>query len=261
MRALDEEDKQIIRSINNVSEGDIKTVGSLITHLFKADKSALFVYDKVYILIGQDMDSATMMVSMAKILSLIDSLQKEGYLYLIPNKEYFFLQDGFDSSVTVNTYDVISCCRGNFERSGSTISLVLNNQSFVSIDIPEKLEDALKATICNFVYPTAKLHELIKNDFAFGDELQYKTELKYTRIGLAISLIALFVAIGAPFYMTEYNNKHAVTTIDSTQFNRIEQAIQKNNTMECSGNLSIIKKEFAGDTVTSLKQIDSWSVK
>ena len=256
MRKLDEEDKRIIKNISNVGEGEIKTVGSLITHLFKADKSAILVYDKVYLFTERGVDSSSMLILMAKILSLIDSLQNEGYLYLIPNKDYLFLQDGFDSSVTVNTHGDISCRRGTFERNASVMSIVLDNRPFVSIDLPEKIEEALKMIICNFVYPTAKLHELIKNDFTFGDELKYKTELKYTKRGLLISMIALCCSIVAPFYMTDYNNKHAISTIDSIQFNRIVQEIQNNNTMECK-DCQMIIKNAKENTGTTLKQLDS----
>lgn len=256
MRKLDEEDKQIIINISNVGKGEIKIVGSLITHLFKADKFALLVYDKVYLLTEQGVDSSSILVLMAKILSLIDSLQKEGYLYLIPNEEYLFLQDGFDSNVTVNTYGDISCSRGTFERIASVMSIVLDNRTFVSIDIPKKIEEALKMIICNFVYPTAKLHELINNDFTFGDELKYKTELKYTKIGLGISIIALFFSFVAPFGVTHYNNKYAITTIDSIQFNRIVQVIKSINIMECKDS-QLIKKNTKENTGITLRQVDS----
>ena len=45
MKRLDDEDKQIIRNISNIKDNGIKTVGSLIAHLFKTDKSALLIYD------------------------------------------------------------------------------------------------------------------------------------------------------------------------------------------------------------------------
>lgn len=259
MRRLDDTDKQIIKNIIHVKDNEYKTVGSLIAHLFKANESAILVHDKIYLLIAENYDSTSILVLIVKIISLFDSLQREGYIYLIPTKDYLFLQDGFESSVSVNTYGDISCCRGVFNRDGTNVELVLDNQSFVSIDIQEEFGNALKIVLCNFVYPSAKLHELVKNDFLFGDELRYKVELRYTRIGLYISLLALFISIGAPFYMTEYNNHHSITTIDTIQINRIEQAIKDNkyNAMKNTSSSSITDVEHIKDTTLTVRQLDS----
>lgn len=261
MRRLDEEDKQIIRNISDIKENDIKTVGSIIAHLFKTDESALLVCDRIYILTAECADPTAILVLMAKIMSLIDSLQNEGYMYLIPNKENLFIQNGADSSVSIDTYGNISCCRGNFIKKDCDISLEVEKILFMSIAVPEKLEEALKKVICNYVYPTTKLLELVKNDFAFGEELRYKTELKYTRGGLCISLFALFISIASPFWMTCYNNKYAVTTIDSSQINKIVYAIQNLDNSVCVDGRLVEEQNIANDTLkiqrTQKKKLDS----
>lgn len=249
MKRLDDEDKQIIRNISNIKDNGIKTVGSLIAHLFKTDESALLIYDKIYILTAGNVDSTVILVLMAKIMSLIDSLQNEGYLYLIPNKENLFIQNGADSSVSIDTYGNISCCRGNFVIKDCDISLEVEKLLFISIAVPEKFEESLKRVICNYVYPTTKLLEFVKNDFAFGEELRYKTELKNTKRGLWISLIALFISIVSPFWMTCYNNKYAVTTIDSSQINKIVYAIQNLDNFVCVDSQLVEEQNVTYDTL------------
>lgn len=261
MRKLDKEDKQIIRNISNIKENDIKTVGSLIAHLFKADKSALLVYDKIYILTTESTDSTAILVLMAKIMSLIDYLQNDGYLYLIPNEEHYFLQDGFDSKITINTNYDIECCRGHFVKGPCGMRIEIDNKSFVSIEIPEQIEKTFKMVVCSYVYPTTKLVELVKNDFAFGDELRYKTELKYTRIGLVISIVALLISIAAPFYMTKYNNKHSITTVDSIQIHRIEQAIWNHHNKVCKTQKLIREQKKLRDTAKVVDKPDSLCIK
>ena len=261
MKRLDDEDKQIIRNISNIKDNGIKTVGSLIAHLFKTDESALLIYDKIYILTAGNVDSTVILVLMAKIMSLIDSLQNEGYLYLIPNKENLFIQNGADSSVSIDTYGNISCCRGNFVIKDCDISLEVEKLLFISIAVPEKFEESLKRVICNYVYPTTKLLEFVKNDFAFGEELRYKTELKNTKRGLWISLIALFISIVSPFWMTCYNNKYAVTTIDSSQINKIVYAIQNLDNFVCVDSQLVEEQNVTYDTLevqcTLKNKIDS----
>ena len=261
MKRLDDEDKQIIRNISNIKDNGIKTVGSLIAHLFKTDESALLIYDKIYILTTGNVDSTVILVLMAKIMSLIDSLQNEGYLYLIPNKENLFIQNGADSSVSIDTYGNISCCRGNFVIKDCDISLEVEKLLFISIAVPEKFEESLKRVICNYVYPTTKLLEFVKNDFAFGEELRYKTELKNTKRGLWISLIALFISIVSPFWMTCYNNKYAVTTIDSSQINKIVYAIQNLDNFVCVDSQLVEEQNVTYDTLevqcTQKNKIDS----
>ena len=261
MKRLDDEDKQIIRNISNIKDNGIKTVGSLIAHLFKTDESALLIYDKIYILTAGNVDSTVILVLMAKTMSLIDSLQNEGYLYLIPNKENLFIQNGADSSVSIDTYGNISCCRGNFVIKDCDISLEVEKLLFISIAVPEKFEESLKRVICNYVYPTTKLLEFVKNDFAFGEELRYKTELKNTKRGLWISLIALFISIVSPFWMTCYNNKYAVTTIDSSQINKIVYAIQNLDNFVCVDSQLVEEQNVTYDTLevqcTQKNKIDS----
>lgn len=261
MRNLDDEDKQIIKNISKIKDDSIITVGNLIACLFKTDESALLVCDKIYILTAKCADSTAILVLMAKIVSLIDSLQNEGYLYLIPNKENLFIQNGADPSVSIDTYGNISCCKGVFVKNDCDISLEVGAVSYKSIAIPEKFEETLKEVICNFVYPTTKLQELVNNDFAFGEELQYKTELKYTKRGLYISLFALFISIASPFWMTCYNNKHAVTTIDSSQINKIVYAIQNLDNSVCVDGRLVEEQNIANDTLkiqrTQKKKLDS----
>lgn len=221
MKKLDDIDKEIIRSIDKVCQSNIGKISNVIASFFKENQSALLIHDDIYLLTVDDMFSSKMFLSMVKIVSLIDSLQKNGYIYLIPNKESFFLQNGCDSSITISTQGEISCHLGIIERdSHDMIKLTTKGKSYRSVEISKEFRLALKQTICNFVYPSPKLHELIKNNFVFDEELRYKNELKYTKIGLGISIFALLLSIGS-----EYNNKHAITTIDSIQIQKIENAI------------------------------------
>lgn len=261
MRKLDEEDKQIIRDISNIKGSSIRTVSSLIAYLFKADKFALLVYDKIYILTAEGVESTPILVLMAKIMSLIDYLQNDGYLYIIPNEEYCFLQDGSNPEITINTNGDIICCGGCFVKEPCGMKIVIDNKPFVSIEIPEQFEKTLKKVVSSYVYPTTKLTELVKNDFTIGDELRYKTELKYTRIGLGISLVALFISIAAPFYMTEYNNRHSITTVDSVQINRIEQAIWNHHNKMCNSQELLKEQNTIKDTERFADKLDSHCMK
>lgn len=141
------------------------------------------------------------------------------------------------------------------------ISLEVEKLLFISIAVPEKFEESLKRVICNYVYPTTKLLEFVKNDFAFGEELRYKTELKNTKRGLWISLIALFISIVSPFWMTCYNNKYAVTTIDSSQINKIVYAIQNLDNFVCVDSQLVEEQNVTYDTLevqcTQKNKIDS----
>ena len=81
MRKLDEVDKQIIRDICNIKESDIRTVSSFIAYLFKADEYALLVYDKIFALKAEGVDSTSIIVLMAKIMSLIEQNSLFGIKY------------------------------------------------------------------------------------------------------------------------------------------------------------------------------------
>ena len=244
MRRLDKTDKQIINNIANLGQNDIRTIGDIISPLFKARQAALLVCDDIYLLRTDKVHATEILVLVAQIISLIDLLQKEGFLYLIPHKEFFFLQENCNSTIAITTQNSIKCSLGCFERDDfhNQIRINVDEDVYSSINISAEYKKAIESIICNFVYPTKKLHELVKNGFCFGEELRYKEELKFTKIGLYISLFALILSIGAPFYMTSYNNKYAITTIDSIQIQRIEDAIL--NYKNISEDLSLHVKDI-----------------
>ena len=79
--------------------------------------------------------------------------------------------------------------------------------------------------------------------------MQYKTELKYTKRGLYISLFALFISIASPFWMTCYNNRYAVTTIDSSQISKIVYAIKKLDNSVCANGQLKENQNVVNDTL------------
>lgn len=231
MRKLSKDDKALLDKIASYDNSSLHPVSNIVSEIFKSGQTALFIADKTYLLKKEDVALHEVQSQLLSIISLLSELRQEGYIYLLENNDSgpLIIQKGQRSEVWSNQGTQCSAL-GEIEYLGTdTVKVSDNKCSYTGKAFSRDFSSILSHLLTSYLCPTDKLKSFKESGYLTDDEYKYKTELCYTRIGLIISLAALFASFFIPVcltkwqtkYQTDYNNKNAITTIDKAQFNKV----------------------------------------
>lgn len=237
MRKLSKDDKALLDKIAYYENSNLNPVSNLVSEIFQPGQSALFVSDKTYLLKKNNVAINEVQSKLLSIISLLSELRQEGYIYLLEDNDPgpILIQKDQRNEVWFNQGSLCSVL-GKIEFIGTDSVRVSDGKcSYTGKAFTIEYSNILIHVLTSYLSPTEKLKSFKKAGYVSDDEYRYKTELCYTRIGLVISLFALFASFLSPVcltkwqtsYQTDYNNKNAVTTIDKSQFNKVVSDLNK----------------------------------
>lgn len=240
MRKLSKDDKALLDKIASYDISSLNPVRNIVSEIFQPGQTALFIADKTYLLKKDGVAISEVQSKLLSIISLLSELRQEGYIYLLEDNYSgsILIQKDIGNEVWSNQGTQYSQL-GKIEFIDTDTVLVSDGQcSYSGKAFSKEYSYILNHLLTSYLCPTDKLKSFKKAGYVSDDDYRYKTELRYTRIGLIISLVALFASFLTPVwltkwqtrYQTDYNNNNAITTIDKTQFNKVVSELNKIST-------------------------------
>lgn len=251
MRKINDTDKQIISDMLQQDVLNMPIVISYIKNYFKKNDTAIFILSsvgKAYILYRNQDYYKKAIKLIVDIVSLLEYLDKEGYIYCIQadiNQSYF-IYDPSEISVGINDNDSYTISNGILKINGeiaefydSTHTLVLSGTC-----CQKELTDKIMHYFKCIIYPTESLKDLVRNKFETLEIISYKREIKEAKISRNFAWAALIISLLSPFGMTFFNNKFAKTEITDYQYMEVLQKMEN-----ISEKLNYIINSQAKDTI------------
>lgn len=234
MKKFKDIEKQIINDLIQQDVLNIPIFISYIKHYFKNNHTAIFATDspeKVYILYKTQEDYKKAIKLIIDIVSLLEYLEKDGYIYCIKVdiNQPFFVNESSEVKVGIDSdKDSYTISNGKLKIEegekanfyAPTYDLVLSGNC-----CQKELSDKILHYFTCVVYPTESLHELVHNKFETLEMISYKREIKEVKISRNFAWAALIISLFSPFGMTFFNNKFAKTEITEYQYKEILQKI------------------------------------
>lgn len=241
MRTISKTGKDIIRLIVKQPEGKLDVLGASLT-------GRIFGLDKIGVFIRKEQGSSLLFPvnpacaenvrrskrELVSLLSLLTYLEDEGLIFVIDGNmsDTFFFCDaddpvvGNDGSTQYYNYEKgrIEIENGLYKAKDKFGTTLMSGT-----DSSPVLSSCMNHFLTGEIYATESLRELVANDFKSQDELQYEKELKYTRRGLYISLVALGISMFSNIISIPLSNKFGTSTINSNQFMAIDTTLVKIN--------------------------------
>lgn len=227
MRQYTKDDREIIQIL--MQNDNQKRLGSLlIGRIFgleqiallsrKGECSVLFESSKEN---GQQIQSHK--AQLTDMLSLLDYLEQQGYLYCLDytgNEDLLFCTSS-DPQIAVNKENTrhshqggyIEYTNGEYSMYNSSCTMVMKGHVISSL-----LAQKLRHFLMGEIYATAQLSNLVANNFKAEETLQYEEQMKYAIRGLHISWGAFIVSILAMILNVPLSNRCGYSTINSEQF-------------------------------------------
>lgn len=229
MRKLTSTDKHIIDKILAYGQNTLNPVSEIASEMFLKGHTALLLCDKAYLLRYGNIDVSSIQTQLIAFVSLITELQRDGFIYLVDNNtcNQILIQKGLPNEVWI-TDDVFNTNLGEIKFDGKR-GVFINtsgNSKYMGNAFSDEYSKVLFQLLTSYICPTEKLSKYKEAGYLSDDAVRYKTELRYTRIGLIVSLFALLISIASPFWITiwetkyqsEYNNEHSYSTIKEEQY-------------------------------------------
>lgn len=234
MRNLNKSDKDLIRSLTRIEMSKNVLLKDIFQGILEEGKYAVLINEDNIHLFCNEGDGSACEIQQLIIhhISLLEQLENEGYIYLIidESRDSFFLQGKVKQEVWCDG-NILKCYLGDIIKSNNSFSIPCKNGKYEEIPLSKNMGSQLNKFIRSIVYPTDKLYDFVKNGFLSEDAVKYKKNYHIALGGLVVSLAALFVSIGAPFWMTcyttKYNNDNAITTIDTSQISSVTKRLDE----------------------------------
>ena len=224
MRKLSKADKKIIDKISQIKCTTPNSLSNIVSEIFKTDKCALFVSDLVYLIKVRDYNYDSILSEFVGFISLVNELENEGYIYLIPNlnNKEIIIQYNVSTEIWTDQGSKNSKIGTITTKENNEVQIISGTILYEGKAFSKKYSDTLKHILLSYICPTDKLKKFQKEGYVSDEVSKYKTQLCYTRLALGVSLIALIVSIFYPFWLTKwqtnYNNENAVSTLVDSQY-------------------------------------------
>lgn len=226
MRKFSNTDKKIIDVILQKSIQEMPIVYMFLKQYFTENKMALFLsssYDKVFILYKDDIDYRDAFALIVEFVSLLETMEKEGYLYFvnIDNDEPILLYEQLDITVGINADNrSFTISSGSLYLYDETITLknkvgeiVLNGKS-----CQKQLANKISYYFKSIAYPSKSLRIFVDNNYESLEVLSYERDIKNAIFSRNMAWGALILSLFLPFGMTFFNNEFAKTEIKDSQY-------------------------------------------
>lgn len=241
MRTISKTGKDIIQLILAQPEGEIDILGAALT-------GSVFGLDKIGVFLRKEQDSSILVPvnsacaenvrrskrEFVSLLSFLKYLEDEGLIFVIDRstRDSLFFCDaddpivGDDGSTQYYTYD-----KGRIEvedgiymakdRYGSILML--------GVSCSPTLSSCMNHFLTGEIYSTESLRVFAEKKIKNLEELQYEKEIKYTKKGLYVSLVALGISLLSPIISIPLSNKYSISTINNDQFRTIDTTLNDIN--------------------------------
>jgi hypothetical protein len=255
MRKINDTDKQIISNILQQDVLNMPIVISYIKNYFKKNNTAIFILSsagKAYILYKNQGYYKKAIKLIVDIISLLEFLDKEGYIYCIPadiNQPYFIYESS-EIYVGINDDDSYTISNGKLEIKGETADFYDSTHTLIlgGICCPKELADKILYYFKCIIYPTESLKDLVRNNFETLEVISYKREIKEAKISRNFAWAALIISLLLPFGMTFFNNRFAKTEITDYQYIEVLRKMEN-----ISEKLNYISNSQPKDTISPQK--------
>lgn len=235
MRKIGDVDKSLIYAILD-GQKESSELFDIFNKCLPKDKCALVLSCSQTIFLSR-CDSSTskdVLLVLIQYVSLLKQLEDDGYIYVIYSEKNGkkLVQNGINPEIWTEE-GVEKCYLGDLkiDETGQ-LTIIGADCKYVEEPISEPLSRLLCKYIMSTVVPSDKLIDFRKNNFLSDDAIKYRSGFRATLCGLIITFVALLVSIFSPFWMTQYNNEHAISTLDSLQYCGATKILEKlvNNT-------------------------------
>lgn len=228
MRNLSKEDKFFIDLLASKSTNALYPIKDLFVSLFPNNYPAMLIVDDVAYLIADDISYKELMHSILRIITLLSELVNDGYIYVCKDiKRDDFIINNSSVSTLWQESGKISCGLGIIHILKDNIKIDSSACTYNGIALPEAISHQVVYYLKSLFCPTDKLIKFKEDKYEPEEIIKYKRELRLTRWGLAISILALFISLISPICATSYNNKHAISTLESTQYSGLNEKLKR----------------------------------
>ena len=222
---------------NNQSLGDIHT-----PIYFKKDQYALFFNSEnqtVELLISSKKNNQDSVIrffyQLTELLSILKELEANHLIYVLPQEStepcilYYqdkqdFVLTQVDSAISISPSLCLQC-----NPDGSHIIRRNKQQILNGNELPSIVFNDLRYFFNAIVFPTAGLHQYIKNNYCTFELYQVKKANKFSKIGI---IIAIAVAVISPILSVFISNKYGVSTLNGKQYNELIQSVYFRDTLD-----------------------------
>ena len=225
MRKINDTDKQIISNMLQQDVLNMPIVISYIKNYFKKNDTAIFILSsvgKAYILYRNQDYYKKAIKLIVDIVSLLEYLDKEGYIYCIPTdiNQPYFIYESSEIDVGINDDDSYTISNGKLELKGEAADFYDSTHTLIlrGICCQKELADKILHYFKCIIYPTESLKDLVRNNFETLEVISYKREIKEAKISRNFAWAALIISLLLPFGMTFFNNRFAKTEITDYQY-------------------------------------------
>ena len=244
MRKINEWDRELIKTILNQDPKMGSTLGELLKQYFNDKEFALLILAptrKVYTLYSTEHKRDEIYSLLVKIISLIETMEKEGLVYCLSKEQNQIIYAPSDTSVGIGTGGTILTITGGQIKIKENTAVLRNNQGDIILN-GELVEEPILSKITYYfnslIYPSDSLRVLVDNNFVSLEILSYQREVKEAKISRNLAWFA--------FGMTFFNNRFSKTEIQQEQYETIimkmDYNLQKMDSLLKKSNFTIESK-------------------
>ena len=234
MRKIDKWDEGIIKIILNQDSKTGSTLGKLLKQYFNDKEFALLILAptrKVYTLYSTEHKRDEIYSLLVKIISLIETMEKEGLVYCLSKEQNQIIYAPSDTSVGIGTGGTILTITGGQIKIKENTAVLRNNQGDIILN-GELVEAPILSKITYYfnslIYPSDSLRVLVDNNFVSLEVLSYQREVKEAKISRNLAWFACIMSLLSPVGMTFFNNRFSKTEIQKEQYDTIIMKMDSN---------------------------------
>lgn len=231
MRYYSKEDQTLLKLLINKDLSE-KLGSFLVGKLLGVDRIALFLQKDANSFLfepcnGDGVKFKADKTRLTSILSLLDYLEQQGYLYClddIDNVNLLFCSSkdpsiAIDSTNSRYTFQegYIEAKDGQYNMYNKSRLLIMKGHS-----VSPLLAQKLRHYFAGEIYPAEQLRVLVESDFKPIETLQYEQQMRYARRSLHISWGAFIVSLLTMCVNVPISNSCGRSTINSNQFSIID---------------------------------------
>ncbi len=227
MRKINKLDKDIINIILEQDMKRVSTLGELLKQYFKDKESALLILvptQKVYTFYNTEHDIDEIYSLLVKIISLIETMEKEGLVYCLSKEQNQIVYASSDTNVGISTDEKTLTITGGQIKIDENTAILKNEQGNNILKgelVVEPISSKIIYYFNSIIYPSDSLQVLVNNNFVPLEILSYQKEIKAAKCSRNIAWLALVISLSLPFGMTFFNNKYSKATIKEEQYKTI----------------------------------------
>lgn len=226
--------KDVLQSIVKIGKSTDVCLGRIIqTQLFCNNALLIDNNDNVYCMYDLKTHNGNNELIIFDLLSTLSNLERQNYIYVVQKVEntrpiLFYEHSSFcDKNQFENRYNIgnemvlsVDEDVASIEKQGEKI--------LEGSKLPEILSQSVVRYLTSIVFPTEDLKDFVNRNYQSEEIRQTK---RANRISIISVVVAILIAISAPFLTIWWGNTHGKNTITELQFKSLLQSIRDSKTM------------------------------